>query len=106
MKIRNLVLSVLLIAPLGYCVNQQFVEKEARADAEAVVAALQKHRGVNGTYPANLTEIGFEPSVLRDKWHLSYRLEEGQPYLFYSAQNNWLVAHHYNFGSKTWESRD
>lgn len=106
MKIRSLILSVLLIAALGYCARQQFVEKEARADAEAVAAALQKHRGVNGAYPANLAEIGFDPNTLREKWRLSYRLEKGKPYLFYSAQNNWLVAHHYNFESKTWESRD
>ena len=106
MKIRTLVLSVLLIAALGYCANQQSVEKEARADAEAVVTALQKHRGVSGAYPTSLAEIGFDPNTLRDKWRLSYRLENGKPYLFYSAQNNWLVAHHYNFESKVWESRD
>ena len=106
MKIRSLVFSVLLIAPLGYCALQQFAEKDARADAEAVAIALQKHRGTNGAYPANLSEIGFDPNILRDRWRLSYRLEEGKPYLFYSAQNNWLVAYHYNFESKTWESRD
>jgi hypothetical protein len=105
-KIRSLVLAVLLIAPLGYCAKQQFVEKEARADAEAVAAALQQHKSSKSAYPANLAEIGFDPRALRDRWHLSYRLEEGKPYLFYSAQDNWLVAYHYNFDSRIWESRD
>ncbi len=106
MKIRSLVLAVLLIAPLGYCARQQFVEEEARADAEAVAIALQKHKVVNGAYPANLAEIGFDPKALSDKWRLSYRLEKGKPYLFYSAQDNWLVAHHYDFESRTWAPRD
>ena len=78
MKIRWLVLSVLLVASLGYCGNQQSVEKEARADAEAVVTALQKHRGVSGAYPTSLAEIGFDPKTLGDKWRLSYRLENGR----------------------------
>ncbi|MBC5765846.1 hypothetical protein [Ramlibacter albus] len=106
MKRRNLILSVLLVAALAYCANQQYAEQQARADADAVAARLQERKAATGAYPASLAEIGFDAQALKDKWRLSYRLENGKPFLFYSAQNNWLVAWHYDFTSRSWRSQD
>jgi hypothetical protein len=102
----RLLFLVPLVGILGYCGTLQVAEKDARADADAVAAALKKHSGASGSYPANLAEIGFDANTLRDKWHLSYRVADGKPYLFYSAQNNWLVAYHYDFAAGTWQSQD
>lgn len=85
---------------------QQFAESDARADADAIAAALQEHKRLKGVYPATLEEIGFDARALREKWYLSYRLHEGKPALFYSAQNMPLAAWHYDVATKAWVSQN
>lgn len=105
MSTRSTVVLVLAAAALGYCVKGSFDEKEARAECDAIVAALQKHVEQTGKYPANLDQIGFDQEKLRKKWYLSYRVEaDGKPALFYSAQDMWLAAWHYDFAAKKWYS--
>ncbi len=106
MKIRHGVIIAVVTAALGYCGKLQFDESEARAEAEAVAAALLAHRNRSGAYPASLAEVGFDPQALRDKWYLSYRLDGAKPFLFYSVQNNWMVTNHYDFESRTWKLDD
>jgi hypothetical protein len=97
---------IAIVGLLGYCAKQQVAESEARADADAIVVALQRHKERNGTYPARLEDVGFKAQDLRDKWSLSYRMHDGKPALFYSAQNLPLVAHHYDFEARKWTSSD
>ena len=105
MSTRTAVALVFAIAALGYCVKGSFDEKVARAECNAVVAALQKHMEQTGKYPTDLSQIGFDQNKLRNKWYLSYRLEQdGTPALFYSAQDMWLAAWHYDFAAKKWYS--
>lgn len=107
MSAHSIIITVLAVALLGYCGKLQFAEGDARAEAERIVAALEAHKGRAGIYPASLDEVGFDAKALRDKWYLSYRLEDGgKPALFYSAQNMWLVAYHYDFELRNWKSLD
>lgn len=108
MKIRNLLIAVVAVATvaaLAFSSKQQAAESEARAEANAVAAALRQHQSRTGAYPATLGEAGFDAQALRDRWSLAYRLTDGKPALFYSAQNMPLVAHHYNFESQVWEEQ-
>jgi len=91
---------------LGYCAKGEFDERQARRDAEAVAAAALGYKDRNGRFPASLAEIGFNRDDLR-RWYLSYELDkDGTARLFYSAQNRWLVAWHYDFASKKWRPAD
>lgn len=108
MKLRLIVLATGVALLLGYCASLQFAEREAREQADAVAVALESHQSAKGAYPQQLREIGFDDEALRARWHLVYRpgAKGDTPALFYSAQNNFLVAWHYDFRSRRWVSQD
>lgn len=108
MKLRVIILSIGVAALVGYCASRQLVERDAREQADAIAFALEKHKTTTGAYPKNLREIGFDGETLRAKWSLVYRpsASDEAPALFYSAQNNFLVAWHYDFKQKKWVSQD
>ena len=108
MKARVIVVTVGAVAVIGYCATRQSAERDARAQADVIAVALEKHRVTTGAYPKQLREIGFDGEALRSKWNLVYRPTSSgdAPALFYSAQNNFLVAWHYDFAARKWVSQD
>lgn len=78
----------------------------AREEANAAVSAIQSHKSRTGSYPESLSELGINEQALKDKFSLSYRLNDGKAAFFYSQPSMPMVAHHYDFQSNSWRKRD
>lgn len=78
----------------------------AREEANAAASAIQAHKSRTGAYPENLSELGIDGQALKEKFSLSYRLDDGKAALFYSQPSMPMVAHHYDFQTHSWKRRD
>ena len=71
-----------------------------------MAAAIVSHKGRTGSYPQGLNELGVDAQALKEKFSLSYRVDNGQAFLFYSQPSMPMVAHHYNFETGSWSTLD
>jgi len=78
----------------------------ARKEATAAVSAIQAHKNRTGSYPESLSALGIDAQALKEKFSLTYRLNDGKAALFYSQPSMPLVAHHYNFETNSWGKLD
>lgn len=78
----------------------------AREEVNATVAAIQSYQSRTGAYPESLSELGIDAQALKEKFSLSYRLDDGKAALFYSQPSMPMMAHHYDFQSNSWKRRD
>jgi hypothetical protein len=78
----------------------------AREEANTAVSAVKAYKGRTGAYPYSMGEVGIDAQALKEEFSLSYRVHDGKAYLFYSQPSMPLVAHHYNFGTNSWDRLD
>jgi len=90
---------------VAFCVRAYW-DISVRKEADAVVSAIQAHRGGKGAYPSSLSDVGLNAEALKKEFSLSYRLNNGKATLFYSQPSMPMVAHHYNFDTNTWGRLD
>lgn len=78
----------------------------AREEVNVAVSAIESFKSRTGSYPENLSELGIDAHALKEKFSLSYRLDDGKAALFYSQPSMPMVAHHYDFQTHSWGRRD
>ena len=77
-------------------------DTDAREEVNKIASAVKAHKGRTGAYPSSLNDVGFDLAALKQKFSLSYRVNDGKAFLFYSQPSMPMVAHHYNFETNSW----
>ncbi|MBI5279562.1 MAG: hypothetical protein HY854_24230 [Burkholderiales bacterium] len=95
------------IATLAIAVNvRDHWDTTARTRADAAAGAVQAHKVRTGAYPNSLADVGIDAGALKEEFSMSYRTDQGKPALFYSQPSMPMVAHHYDFDTRSWRHVD
>jgi hypothetical protein len=103
---RGTSLAILAITLVVSFTAQAHRDTAARKEATAAVSAIQAHKSRTGSYPETLNSLGIDAQALKQKFSLTYRLNDGKATLFYSQPSMPMVAHHYKFESNSWGKLD
>lgn len=100
-RLTALLIVLLSVLIVGGC--HAIHHQRARAEADRVVAVIERFYAQNQRYPNTLDELGFDPKVLRQSlgWY-GYNVHEGNPFLVYSTTFVLFDKWAYDFGKNKW----
>lgn len=101
--VRLTALSIVLLSVLivGGC--HAFYHQRSRAEADRVVALIERFYAQNQRFPNTLDEVGVDPKVLSQSlWVYTYGAHEGRPFLDYYMSLFVSDKWSYDFGKHEW----
>ena len=104
--VKQLGVTILIIfsAYLVIAITHTIRFKEARNNANSLVAGLNQYKFSHGTYPRSIIELGVSSEQLR-RQNIYYSLSDSGPVLIYMATQVPFDKYFYNFNSSDWEYR-